>query len=144
MNHFKVSKNEQGLLLEFNSYFINVDRAIEEIVKHIKKESDYGGTFELNVILREVFTNAIRHGNQNNPQKKVWVKLFWENGEWQFNIKDEGIGFNPSKEMDQKSDVLTPHGMGLTIISSLGYDLHYNSRDKSLNLIKENNRNNIK
>ena len=138
MNNLTVKSSNKTLKLDFRSSYQNVDRAVETILDYVKKESILVNHFELNVVLRELLTNAVRHGNKNDPDKKVKCWLTFEKSDFKFTIKDEGKGFIPSKEMDQKSCELTPHGMGLTIITSLGYNMEYNENDKSLKVYKSN------
>lgn len=68
----------------------------EEAVHRIARaagfpESDY---YFIGLAVREVAMNAVKHGNRFDPQKKVELKIFFENHELAIEITDEGEGFN--------------------------------------------------
>jgi len=136
MNQFTIKNSNNTLTLDISSYFKNIDRAIEKVLNYYKKQSITIDCFEVNIVLRELLTNSMRHGNRSDPSKKVRIKLNYDKGNLQFVVKDEGKGFNPNEEIIKKSDVLTPHGMGLSIISSLGYNMKFNEEDKNLYVSK--------
>jgi serine/threonine-protein kinase RsbW len=58
---------------------------------------------DLAIALREALVNAILHGNQNDPSKRVVVACFCEceeNGGLLLVVRDEGQGFNPDEVPD--------------------------------------------
>jgi anti-sigma regulatory factor (Ser/Thr protein kinase) len=51
--------------------------------------------FALTLALREAVANAIRHGNEGDPGKCVWVTYLVKPGEVLAEVRDQGSGFNP-------------------------------------------------
>ncbi len=132
MKTFEANGCDKSLKLDIQSSFKHIDGMIEKVLNYLKQEVRCFDSFEINVILRELLTNAIKHGNKNDESKKVLFVLRCYENRLQFRIKDEGQGFDPVKELNEKSDILTPHGMGMTIITSLGYHLEYDQEENYL------------
>ena len=70
--------------------------AVEKIVEDVKNkfnvnEDAYGNML---VALTEAVSNAIYHGNQLNPKKKINLSYQFSDGSLAFTISDEGTGFD--------------------------------------------------
>lgn len=70
--------------------------AVEKIVEDVKNkfkvnEDSYGNML---VALTEAVSNAIYHGNQLNPKKKINLSYQFSDGSLSFTIVDEGTGFD--------------------------------------------------
>ena len=75
--------------------------------------------YELYLILDEVITNGMEHGNRWDKEKRIKVRIFQEiEGNLTISVKDDGIGFNPSiipKNLNFNGK-LTTRGRGIYII----------------------------
>ena len=70
--------------------------AVEKIVEDIKNkfnvsEDSYGNML---VALTEAVSNAIYHGNQLSPKKKINLSYQYADGSLSFTITDQGTGFD--------------------------------------------------
>jgi serine/threonine-protein kinase RsbW len=70
--------------------------AVEKIVEDVKNkfnvnEDAYGNML---VALTEAVSNAIYHGNQLNPKKKINLSYQFNDGNLSFTITDQGTGFD--------------------------------------------------
>jgi serine/threonine-protein kinase RsbW len=70
--------------------------AVEKIVEDVKNkfnvsEDSYGNML---VALTEAVSNAIYHGNQLNPKKKINLSYQFTDGSLSFTIADQGTGFD--------------------------------------------------
>lgn len=70
--------------------------AVEKIVEDVKNkfnvnEDSYGNML---VALTEAVSNAIYHGNQLNPKKKINLSYQFADGSLSFTISDQGSGFD--------------------------------------------------
>src|SRR5258708_2415911 len=74
-------------------------------------------TARIGLAVREIFTNAIIHGNRYDARKKVFLELRLTVKQIEIVISDEGDGFDPHRVPDQLSDegVLRPSGRGLLL-----------------------------
>ncbi|MEM9291404.1 MAG: ATP-binding protein [Acidobacteriota bacterium] len=72
----------------------------------------------IDLALREALANAIKHGNGENPEKRVRVDgRVTAEGVW-IEVEDEGDGFTPEKVEDPLApeNLLSPSGRGLLYI----------------------------
>jgi len=74
--------------------------------------------------LREALANAILHGNQNDPAKRVLVACFCEceaDGGLLLVVRDEGPGFNPDQVPDptDAAAIHESHGRGILLMRHL-------------------------
>lgn len=86
------------------------------------------GNFEIELALREALVNAIVHGNQEDPQKRVYVKCrCTTDGEVSITVEDEGQGFNSDAVPDPMSpdNLLRTHGRGIYLMRTLMDEVTY-------------------
>jgi serine/threonine-protein kinase RsbW len=69
----------------------------------------------VDLAVREAVANAIRHGNQQDPAKKVDVDFEFDGDEVVIRVQDEGEGFTPEEVPDPLAaeNLLRPGGRGL-------------------------------
>ena len=65
--------------------------------------------------LREAIANAVRHGNREQPERKVRVDYSIEGRTVTIRVQDEGEGFDPSEIPDptREENLLRPSGRGI-------------------------------
>lgn len=65
--------------------------------------------------LREAIANAVRHGNREQPERKVRVDYTIEGRTVTIRVQDEGEGFDPSQVPDptREENLLRPNGRGI-------------------------------
>jgi len=72
----------------------------------------------LELLIDEVITNAMEHGNEWNPSRCINVSLYEDKKNLCLSVEDEGIGFDV-----QSRCTISPHmkirGRGLQILTSL-------------------------
>lgn len=114
-----------------NEVQIFVDKIVEDYNIDI---DDYGNIL---ISLTEAVTNAIVHGNKNNPQKMVSVSFNQPREEWfEFIVADEGKGFdfkNIPDPTDEKN-ILKPSGRGLFIIKSLSDEVCFQEQGNKVSI----------
>ncbi|MCB0641654.1 MAG: ATP-binding protein [Phaeodactylibacter sp.] len=69
-----------------------VDSFVEKVVNRYKLSPDTHGNILIS--LTEAVTNAIRHGNKNDENKKVEVKMEKSANKLSIRVCDEGHGFD--------------------------------------------------
>jgi serine/threonine-protein kinase RsbW len=78
--------------------------------------------FEIELALREAIVNAIVHGNQQDPRKRVYINCrCMADGEVSVTVEDEGIGFRSDAVPDPTSpdNRLRTHGRGIYLMRTL-------------------------
>ena len=82
------------------------------------------------IAVREAVANAIRHGNHEDPDKRVEIDFQVEDGEVVIEVQDEGEGFDPSDVRDPLADenLMRPSGRGLLFMRNFMDTIEYASR----------------
>jgi serine/threonine-protein kinase RsbW len=65
--------------------------------------------------LREAVANAVRHGNQKDPERRVRIAYTIDDSTVTIRVEDEGEGFNPAEIPDptDPENLLRPSGRGI-------------------------------
>ncbi|HXO22348.1 MAG TPA: ATP-binding protein [Thermoanaerobaculia bacterium] len=84
----------------------------------------------VDIAVREAVANAIKHGNSQDPEKKVRVDAGVDGGELVIRVEDEGTGFDPAQLDDPLApeNLLRPNGRGIFYMKSFMDDIHYGPR----------------
>jgi serine/threonine-protein kinase RsbW len=120
-------KNEQRILrLKSVPESINrIEQLIEEVCEKNNLNQTYFGC--ITIALTEAFENALEHGNKRDPEKTITLQFQVTQSGVQFNIKDEGEGFDyqaiPDIKDDGKAKVFP--GRGTFLIRSVSDDVRY-------------------
>ncbi len=116
---------------ELENFYSEVLPVISE---YINEETTIKGLYELVV-------NAMEHGNNFDPKKKVYVHVVLTNDYVFATVEDEGEGFNWKEKMSAKSqniiDCKKERGRGILMARSLCDRLFYNERGNKAFLILE-------
>ncbi len=118
----------------------NINGAIHYLTKHLKdiELCESSELSNLVIALYEAIVNGMRHGNGNDPGKKVRVRAEINYNEARFIITDEGEGFsldgiaNPtdSKNLYKNS------GRGIYLMKHFMDEVSYNDQGNEVTLIK--------
>lgn len=94
------------------------------IVRLVERMSEEGlvdaqNRMKIELCLDEAITNAVKHGNKGDFQKKVSVVLFREGSAWGVVIQDEGAGFRLSdlKDRTQEDEIWAENGRGIPLLT---------------------------
>lgn len=129
---------ENFLRLVFSSEIALVDKAVADAVAFIKSKNIIVNSFSLKLAFYEAFTNAVRHGNLNDPQKNVKGEIKTDDKFIYIRVEDEGNGFNWRNAMAKKRlSFKDTSGRGLILLRSYDYNPEYNEKGNILFLKKE-------
>jgi len=103
-----------------NKELENIISKVLSYVSNFEAIKDKVDKFKINLVLRELLTNAIRHGNNEDCNKKIITSIhhFANSDSIFIAVKDEGEGFDFYNFLDEikKEDELRIHHRGLLII----------------------------
>ncbi len=70
---------------------------------------------KIDMAVHETVINAIAHGNQRDPNKRVWLRFQIHSDRLEIRIRDQGRGFDPSRVADPLEDrnLLNVSGRGV-------------------------------
>jgi serine/threonine-protein kinase RsbW len=97
--------------------------------------------FAIKLAVEEALVNAIKHGNQLDPDKKVDVSFQVTCERFDIRIVDEGPGFNPEEVPDPTAEenIERPCGRGLLLIRGFMSDVQYHGRGNVVTMCKLKN-----
>jgi len=83
--------------------------------------------FAVKLAVEEALVNAIKHGNQLDPEKTVEVNYSVDAERFRIRIKDQGAGFDPGELPDPTADdfLERPCGRGVLLIRSFMTSVDY-------------------
>lgn len=98
---------------------------VDTIVDECGLDEDPSETFKL--ILSEAVTNAIIHGNKENPEKFVHIKVKITDRSMSAEVKDEGDGFEYENKNDPLKDenLLNTGGRGIFLIKQFSDHMEF-------------------
>ncbi len=114
-------------------------RVQDEIEQHLqtRNASDHD-VFSIRLALEEALINAIKHGNQMDREKKVFVSYRFLTDRFEVLIADEGTGFDPDDVPDPTAveNLERPCGRGLMLMKHYMSEVYYNERGNSVSMKK--------
>lgn len=108
---------------------------ILEIIERLQENQwTNSDVFGVHLSLTEAVVNAIKHGNREDPDKKVYVACKVSPSRCWIEIRDEGTGFNPEKVPDCTLDenLDKPSGRGLRLMKNFMSHVEYHDCGKRL------------
>ena len=125
--------NPGPIVLWLASRYENIElaqAALDHVCRHRGVPSEDGHW--IGIALREAVANAIKHGNQQDPTKRVLVSFKGEDGELQIVVGDEGQGFDPNRLADPLApeNQLKTSGRGIFYIKTFMDEVSF-SRSES-------------
>ena len=113
----------------------------EEFLSLLNENSiETGLKQSLLIVLQELVTNAMEHGNQFAANKKVYVNLIITDYNLHLVIKDEGTGFDWKSTLESEDLNLedgSERGRGVIIANMIGDYLTYNQVGNEVHFIKQ-------
>ncbi|HOO71547.1 MAG TPA: ATP-binding protein [Spirochaetota bacterium] len=88
---------------------------------------------EIILAVDEAITNAMEHGNNWDPQKKINIEIISNSSSINIRITDEGDGFKPLLNTEKNVRELKPRGHGLYLMTRL-CKATWNKKGNSVNL----------
>jgi serine/threonine-protein kinase RsbW len=97
--------------------------------------------FSIKLAVEEALVNAIKHGNQMDPDKRVQVLYRITAERFDVEITDEGPGFNPEDVPDptDPENIEKPCGRGLLLIRGFMTSVEYVGRGNVVTMSKVRN-----
>lgn len=95
-------------------------------------------TFAIRLALDEALSNAVRHGNENDPAKKLTIEASVSVEEFRVAICDQGKGFRPEELPDPTADEFLerPHGRGVMLMRAYMTEVSFNESGNCVTLVK--------
>lgn len=94
--------------------------------------------FAVHLALGEAFINAVKHGNQMEPDKKVKINYLMDSDKVEVTVSDEGDGFDPEIVPDPRcgENLYKPEGRGLLLIRSYMDVVKFNEQGNTIRMVR--------
>lgn len=118
-------------------------RPEEEILRAVAEAGYHEeDIFAIKLALEEAMTNAVRHGNRNDPCKHVRVAYRVTPRETTIVVRDEGRGFMPDEVPDPTlpENIERPCGRGIMLMRAYMTRVEYSPGGNEVILVKVNER----
>ena len=117
-------------------------REVQQTVMAEVEKCNYCDTarFAIKLALEEAIVNAIKHGNQLDPSKRVFIEAQVTPDETCLTIEDEGAGFDRSSVPDPRDpeNLLKASGRGILLIESYMHDVTWSNRGRRVTMYRRN------
>jgi len=115
-----------------------VDVCKEILEKLEENKFDKDDIFAVHLTFEEAFLNAVKHGNKNDPTKKVKIDYSVTPEKVEITITDEGEGFEPESVDDPRfgKGLYEPGGRGLLLMNSYMDIVKYNEQGNSVYMVR--------
>ncbi|VTR94538.1 anti-sigma regulatory factor : Putative anti-sigma regulatory factor, serine/threonine protein kinase OS=Planctomyces maris DSM 8797 GN=PM8797T_20184 PE=4 SV=1: HATPase_c_2 [Gemmata massiliana] len=115
-------------------------RRVMELIEgalHTKGYTEHD-IFAIKLALEEALVNAIKHGNQMDPDKRVFVVYHITPERFDIRITDEGDGFNPDDVPDPTAieNLERPCGRGLLLMRGFMTEVEYHGKGNIVSMVK--------
>jgi serine/threonine-protein kinase RsbW len=96
--------------------------------------------FAIKLALEEAIVNAIKHGNQLDPAKKVFIEASVSDDETRLVIEDEGEGFDRTSVPDPRDpeNLLKVSGRGILLIESYMHEVKWSNHGRRITMCRRN------
>ncbi len=114
-------------------------RVQDEIEQHLQsRHVSEHDIFSIKLALEEALVNAIKHGNQMDRTKKVYISYQIFADRFDVQISDDGNGFDPSDVPDPTAfeNLERPCGRGLMLMRHYMSDVAFNERGNGVTMSK--------
>jgi len=113
---------------------------LNAISKHILTEMQFSeeDTEQVNLAIIEAGANAIKHGNRNDPDKKVNVQFHVGFDKLTVIVQDEGEGFDTNNlpEPLAQENLLKPNGRGVFAMKQCMDEVTFNNNGSEVQMVK--------
>ena len=115
-------------------------RRVQDIIAEALHASAYSehDVFAIKLALEEALVNAIKHGNQMDPEKRVFIVYRVASDRFEIRITDEGAGFNPDDVPDPTAieNLERPCGRGLLLMRGFMTEVEYHGKGNVVSMAK--------
>jgi serine/threonine-protein kinase RsbW len=110
------------------------------LIMSILEDSGFGkeDVFAVHLALQEAFINAVRHGNQMDPDKEVKIEYLVDSEKFEISVTDEGDGFDPEAVPDPRcgENLYKPNGRGLLLMRAYMDVIEYNEKGNGVHMVR--------
>ncbi len=111
---------------------------VENIIEEIKEEYEISEEIYGNILvsLSEAVNNAIKHGNNYNPEKDIEFSFEFTDKEYVFIVSDQGTGFDFTNVPDptHPDNLEKTDGRGIFIVRNLSDNVEFENDGRTMKI----------
>ncbi len=113
---------------------IDVEKIVGVVCDEFGVQEDAFGN--VLIAVSEAVNNAIQHGNKNNPEAKVEIKVANQDDTFCIQVKDQGPGFSYQDLPDPTApeNLLKDSGRGVFLMKNLADEVEFQNTGSTVNL----------
>jgi serine/threonine-protein kinase RsbW len=116
---------------------------VDQLMRFIKRfPNGDGSELDIEIAIREALANAMLHGNQENPRKRVYItSRCSQDGQVLITIRDQGQGFDNGTILDPRApeNILSRNGRGIYLMRALMDEVHFEEGGTVVKMCKKQN-----
>jgi len=133
VRQYIVIRSKSKLKIVFPSDLLFLEEIVAESVDFLKTYNADVDMFSFKLALYEGFSNAVKHGNKNDPSLNVTFELVIDKEFLTIKIEDSGEGFDWSGIFENdRRDLYEPGGRGILLLEAYGFNPRYNEKGNVL------------
>ena len=113
---------------------VDVEKIVGDVCDEFGVQEDAFGN--VLIAVSEAVNNAIQHGNKNNPEAKVEIKVANQDDTFCIQVKDQGPGFSYQDLPDPTApeNLLKDSGRGVFLMKNLADEVEFQNTGSTVNL----------
>lgn len=115
-------------------------QVLQELLEQLQQNRwDEHDIFSVHLAMEEALINAIKHGNQHDPTKRISVACALSSTKLRIEIADQGGGFDPDRLPDptDPEHIVAPSGRGIMLIRTFMSRVEYLDRGSRVIMEKD-------
>lgn len=119
--------------------FVAARAAEEEILQKVERHGFRPeAAFAIRLSLEEAITNAVKHGNRGDRNKRIFLRYHVDDQLAVICIRDEGNGFDPRRIPDPTAPnrLSLPNGRGIMLMEAYMDEVRFNETGNEVRLVK--------
>ncbi len=128
LGNIEITEEGYALQVRFPSTLRLLSQAARKMYHWIIERVELKDQYGLKLVIHEVLSNAVIHGNKNEIEKYVTVSICIESTAVKIGVSDEGNGFDwgAANNKGTMSNIRATSGRGLKLFRAYGYKTSYN------------------
>jgi len=128
---------KNGFSVRFSASLEGIDSVCDETKQFLHQNGLHSCCFDVILGMREVLTNAVRHGSVQDQAQKVFCSVTYDNNRIVVRVADQGPGFDWRQAEKKCSNEANTCGRGICILGIYFDSYFYNDKGNEVELVKK-------
>lgn len=134
LENYRMENAFRAVIMSEEKSILKLLDTVDNLIE-IVYPKDFGSFSDLKMAIYESLSNAVEHGNRDQPNKNIFFRLELGMDKITVHIKDEGQGFN-ADEIKGNQSPMNEINRGLNLVYHLVDEVSFNFKGNEINLLK--------